>query len=291
MNSTCDFYMARKEEKEMRKLVFGLAVMLLMVGCSSPSKETNELGDKKEVLTVGMECNYAPFNWSQVNQSETAQKISAVDYCDGYDVEIALRIAKELDMELEVKAISWEGLIVALNNGEIDAIIAGMTQTPERAEAVNFTTPYYESQMVMIVRNSDEELVQATSIQDFSGYKVLGQANTLYDEIINQIEGVTHVVPLPTYPRMILSLRQGEVDGITSELPVAQGVVAANPDLTIVTFEEGQGFEADTTVSIAVAKSNEELLNKIQEALETISPEERVALMKSATERQPATAE
>ena len=84
-----------------------------------------------------------------------------------------------------------------------------MTETPERAESVNFTTPYYESDMVVIVRN-DSELVNIDDIQQLSGYNVLGQMNTTYDEVIDQIEGVNHLTPLDRYPRMILSLQSGK---------------------------------------------------------------------------------
>ncbi|MFV0479197.1 MAG: transporter substrate-binding domain-containing protein [Anaerorhabdus sp.] len=274
----------------MRKAVGIMAVLMLMAGCSSSAPETTpEI--TQDVLTVGMECNYAPFNWSQAEATEGAVAISEVDYCDGYDVAMAQNLAGQLGMTLVVKAIAWEGLIPALNNGEIDLIIAGMTQTEERLEAVNFTTPYYESQMVMIVRASDTDLVTATSIQNFTGKKVLGQINTLYDDIIEQIVGVNHATPLATYPRMVLSLQQGEVDALTAELPVAQGVVAANPDLTIVTFEDGMGFVADTTVSIAVAKDNTVLLDRVQVALDNISEETRVQLMQDATSRQPAIGE
>lgn len=278
----------------MKKLLGMMAAMLVLAGCSSKTETptvTEETTNQREVLVVGMECNYAPFNWSQTEQTEYSQPISSVDYCDGYDVVIATKIAEQLDMDLQIKAISWDGLIPALNNGEIGLIIAGMTQTPERAEAVNFTTPYYESQMVMIVRSSDTALVGATSIQDFTGKKVLGQINTLYDDIIEQIEGVNHMTPLANYPRMVLSLQQGEVDALTAELPVAQGVVAANQDLAIVQFADGKGFEADTTVSIAVAKNNNDLLQRVQAALDTISQEERVQLMQDATLRQPAITE
>ncbi|MPN38839.1 hypothetical protein SDC9_186364 [bioreactor metagenome] len=90
---------------------------------------------------------------------------------------------------------------------------------------------------------------------------------------------------------MVLALQQGEADALTAELPVAQGVIAANPELKIVTFADGKGFEADTTVSIAVKKGNTELLNQIQSALDSITEEERVEIMKQATDRQPATAE
>ena len=87
---------------------------------------------------------------------------------------------------------------------------------------------------------------------------------------------------------MVLSLQTGEADAITAEMPVALGVVAANPDLAIVTFDGENGFIADTTVSIAARKSDTELLNKVQGVLDTISQDERNTMMQQATDRQPA---
>ena len=268
----------------MKKLLV-IMMLMLLVGCATGNDASDE-----DVLRVGMECDYAPFNWTQVEDSDTAVQISSVDFADGYDVVIASMIAENLGMQVEIVKTDWDALIPSLNAGAIDCIIAGMTETPERAEAVSFTTPYYESQMVVIVRG-DSELTEIDDIQQLSGYNVLGQANTTYDEVIDQIEGVNHMVPLATYPRMILSLQSGEADAITAELPVANGVVAANPDLAIVMFDEGKGFVVDTSVSIAVAKENTELLNAIQNALNGISEEQRLQIMEDAIGRQPASEE
>lgn len=267
----------------MRKITVVLLALLMLCGCSKKESDSN-------VLRVGMECNYAPFNWTQVNKTDSCVAISAVDYADGYDVQIAKLIAADLGMEVEIVKTDWDGLIPALNAGQIDCVIAGMTETPVRAEEVNFTSPYYESQMVVIV-NAGSELVGIDDIQQLSGYRVLGQINTTYDEIIDQIDGVVHMTPLATYPRMILSLTSNEADAITAELPVAQGVVAANPGLAIVSFADGKGFDVDTSVSIAVAKNNPELLNNIQKALDKISVETRNQLMLDATNNQPAVEE
>ena len=269
----------------MKRVLTLLILALLCAGCSAPASGNND--DSSNVLKVGMECNYAPFNWTQVEDSETAEPISSVDYCDGYDVVMAARIASELGMDVQIVKTDWDNLIPALNNNDIDLIIAGMTATPDRAEAVNFTNPYYESQMVVVVR-ADSELTNITNIQELSGYNVLGQLNTLYDEIIDQIEGVNHLTPQESYPRMVLSLQTGEADAITAEMPVALGVVAANPDLAIVAFDGENGFIADTTVSIAARKSDTELLNKVQGVLDTISQDERNTMMQQATDRQPA---
>ena len=268
----------------MKRVLTLLLAVLLCAGCSAPASGNN---DSSNVLKVGMECNYAPFNWTQVEDSDTAEPISSVDYCDGYDVVMAARIASELGMEVQIVKTDWDNLIPSLNNNDIDLIIAGMTATPDRAEAVNFTKPYYESQMVIVVR-ADSELTKITNIQELSGYNVLGQLNTLYDEIIDQIEGVNHLTPQESYPRMVLSLQTGEADAITAEMPVALGVVAANPDLAIVAFDAENGFIADTTVSIAARKSDTELLNKVQAVLDKISQDERNTMMQQATDRQPA---
>ncbi len=270
----------------MKKIITLLFVLLFAAGCSAPE----ESEAPQNVLRVGMECDYAPFNWTQVEAADTAVAISSVDYADGYDVVIASLIAEKLGMDVQIVKTDWDSLIPSLNAGAIDCIIAGMTETPERAEEVSFTTPYYESQMVVVVRR-DSDLLGIRDIQELSGRKVLGQINTTYDEVIDQIDGVVHMTPLATYPRMILSLQAGEADAITAELPVANGVVAANPDLAIVMFEEGKGFVVDTSVSIAVAKENTELLRNIQTVLDGISEAERLSIMEAAVNRQPAAGE
>ena len=305
-----------------RILALTLAAMLALAGCSgsgsqSQAEETSSAsatsseaaaseatseaaseeaaeGDAAVVtveegkFTVGMECAYPPFNWSQLEATDTAVDIGSASYADGYDVVMGRHIAEQMGLELVVKPIAWEGLEPAVNNGEIDAIIAGMTATPEREENADFTEPYYESQMVIIVPQ-DSDLVNVTNIQERSGRRVLGQLNTLYDTVIDQIEGVDHATPLATYPLMVAALKSGDVDALTAELPVAVGVCSSNPDLTYVQFEEGNGFEADTSVSIAVKKGNTALLEAIQAALDTVDEETRQQWMIDATNRQPAT--
>jgi len=271
-----------------------LTSCLLLAGCSSSaapetSTGSNTQSEDKTVLRVGMECNYAPFNWTTTEAGETAKQISSVDFCDGYDVVIATEIAEGLGMDVEIVKTDWDNLIPSLNNGEIDAIIAGMTDTPTRRESVNFTTPYYVSEEVVIVRK-DSDVAGITSIQELSGKKVVGQMGTLYDEIIDQINGVIHVEAATDFPAAINALQHGDVDAVTSELPVAIGVTSANSDLAFIQFEKGKGFagEEDATVSIAVSKDNAELQAKIQEVLDTISEEDRNNIMQAAVERQPA---
>lgn len=83
-----------------------------------------------ETLRVGMECNYAPYNWTQSDASENAVAIAAGGYADGYDVRIAKIIADKLGMDLEIVKTEWDGLTPALLSGNIDVIIAGMSRPP-----------------------------------------------------------------------------------------------------------------------------------------------------------------
>lgn len=269
--------------KKLMKLLMAFVMCTALCGCSG-----NE-GSDDDKFVVGMECSYAPFNWQSAEETSTSVSLGNAGYADGYDVQIAQKIADELGKELVIKKISWDGLILALGSDEIDAIIAGMTATDQREEGVDFTTPYYDSQgMIMIVRK-DSKMASFTDIQQFSGLNVVGQKGTSYDEVIDQIKGVNHVTPKATYPEMVLALQMGDVDGITAEMAVAEGVLAANDDLTVVRFDEGKGFESDTTVSIGLKEGTRgsEFFNEVQAALDKITTDERAEMMRNAVLNQP----
>ncbi len=272
-----------------RTAAFAMSAMLL-TGCGNGSASTAQENTDTNTLRVGMECNYAPYNWSTTTETETSQKISSVDYCDGYDVMIATQLAEDTGKEVEIVKLDWDNLILSLQNNQIDAIIAGMTETEERAKEVDFTTPYYVSTEVVIVKK-DSPLAQIQSISELSGFKVQGQMNTIYDTIIDQIDGVIHEPAAETFPASVQALQSGAVDAVTSELPVAKGVCEANSDLTYIEFADGKGFagaETDASVSIAVRKGDTELFNALQTALDAISEDERQSLIEKAVANQPA---
>lgn len=241
-----------------------------------------------DTLRVGMECNYAPFNWTQAEDSETAVPIAAGGFADGYDVRIAQRIADALGMELEVVKIEWDGLTMALMSGKIDAIIAGMSPTEERKMTIDFSEPYYESDLVVVVR-ADGEYADAASLADFAGARITGQLNTFHYTVIDQIPDVKQQTAMETFPAMIVALNAGAIDGYISERPGAVSAVASNPELTFVSFAEGAGFEAspeDVAVAVGLVKGSE-LAEPINAALAEISREERQQIMDDAVASQP----
>ena len=125
----------------MKKIISVLIAAVLaigMTGCGSQKKENANDGD---VLRVGMECNYAPYNWSQADDSDGAIAIANVDnmYTNGYDVQVAKKIADSLGKKLEIYAYEWDSLIPGVQSGNLDMIIAGMSPTSERKEKIDFS--------------------------------------------------------------------------------------------------------------------------------------------------------
>ena len=262
-----------------KSVLTGILAMVLLMALTMAGAET---------LKVGMECNYAPFNWTQTEESEFTVPIEAGGFADGYDVQVARLVAEQLGMELEIVKTEWDGLPLALMSGKIDAIIAGMSPTADRKMTIDFTDPYYESDLVIVVRG-DSEYAGATSLKDFEGAKITGQLNTFHYSVIDQIPGVDKQTALETFPAMIVALTSGRIDGYVSERPGALSAVVSNPELTFTAFGEGQGFETqaeDTTVAIGVRKGSE-LLAPINEILKDLEKETRVQMMDDAMARQP----
>lgn len=128
----------------MRKILALFLAAMMMLCCASAFAEGT--------FRVGMECNYAPYNWTQANASEYAVEIEGGGYADGYDVQIARKIAEGLGKELVIVKTEWDGLPMGVMTGAFDAIIAGMSPTAEREAEIDFTQTYYESNLVVIIR-------------------------------------------------------------------------------------------------------------------------------------------
>lgn len=265
-----------------------LSLVTLLSACNPSGDGAASKGSDDSVLRVGMECDYAPFNWTQTKE-ENGYKIATGGYAGGYDVEIAKKIADSMDKELEIVKTEWNGLTPALTSGKIDLIIAGMSPTEERKETINFSNTYYTSDLVVVVKK-DSPFANAKSLDDLSGAKITGQLNTFHYDVIDQIDGVEKTNALETFPAMIVALESGKIDGYVSEKPGAISATTSNDDLTYIEFDEGKGFEAsteDTSIAVGVSKENTELLEEVNAALDNISEEERESIMEEAVANQP----
>ena len=265
----------------MKRTMVALVLTLVMLFTASAMAEGT--------FRVGMECNYAPYNWTQADPGEYAVAIEGGGgYADGYDVQIAKKIAEGLGKELVIVKTEWDGLPMGVMTGAFDAIIAGMSPTAERKVTLDFTDAYYNSQLVVVVRK-DGAYAGATSLANLSGASITGQLNTFHYTVIDQIPGVNKAMAMETFPAMVVALRSGAIDGYVAEEPGAVADTTANPDLTYVKFADGQGFTAsaeDTSIAVGLAKGSD-LLAPINEILAGISDEERLQIMVDTTARQP----
>jgi len=262
-----------------------LTAMLALTGCASANNEKTE---ESNLFRVGMEAGYPPFNWTQGDDSNGAVAIEgSSEYAGGYDVEIAKRIAEGLGKELVIVKTEWDGLVPALTSGKIDAIIAGMSPTAERKESIDFSDNYYNSQLVLVVKNNGP-YANAKTLADFKGAKVTAQLNTFHYSVIDQIEGVNKQEAMDNFPAMRVALESGVIDAYVSERPEAVSAQAANSNFKIIELTDG--FETnpeDTAIAVGL-KKNSELTEKINEILAGISAEEQTEIMDNAIKNQPA---
>ena len=262
------------------------AMALTAFGCGGGDAEQNA---ESTELRIGMECGYAPFNWTQQDDSNGAVAIEGGGYANGYDVQIAKKIAEGLGKELVIVKTEWDGLVPAVESGVIDGIIAGMSPTAERKEVIDFTENYYVSDLVIVVR-ADSEYANATSINDFAGAALTAQLNTFHDTVIDQIEGVNHVTAMTDFPSMRVALQSGIIDGYVSERPEGISAAAANDAFVYVGFELENGFQYtidDAAIAMGIKKDSA-LTADVNKILAGISQEERDQLMADAIAQQPA---
>ena len=256
---------------------------------NAPAGETAPSTTESSQFRVGMECAYAPSNWQESAATDTNVPVENVAgaYAEGYDVQIARILADQLGKELVIVKLSWDGLIDALNQGQIDAIIAGMADTESRKEAINFTSPYHETVYALMV-NAGTPYENATSLADFNGASVLGQKDTALDWTIDQIEGVNHLTAVASVPDMIARLQQGTCDAIVINLENAPGYLAANPDFVVISFPEGEGLDPGFKgACVGLRKSDDALLSLADAVLATIDQEQRDELWETALTNQP----
>ena len=241
----------------MKKVLAVILAALMLLSCTAALAEG--------AFRVGMECNYAPYNWTQAEPSEYAVAIEGGGgYADGYDVQIAKRIAEGLGKELVIVKTEWDGLPMGVMSGAFDAIIAGMSPTEERKATLDFSDPYRTNKLVVVMKK-DSPYASATSLEDLSGATITGQLNTFHYTVIDQIPNVNKAMAMETFPAMIVAVQSGAVDGYVAE---------------------EDGAQADTSIAVGLAKGSD-LLAPINEILAGIDDATRDELMAGAKERQP----
>ena len=281
----------------MRKITCLVLAMLLTLSLAACGGKSTSTGVEDGVLTIAMECAYAPYNWTQGDDANGAVPISNVpgSYANGYDVMIGKKIAEANGWQLEVIQSDWDSLVPGVQTGIFDAVIAGQSMTAERSEQVDFAGPYFYATIVCVTKK-DSPFASAKSIKDLAGGKCTAQIATIwYDQCLPQIEGAKVQTAAETAPAMLMALETGSVDFICTDMPTAQGAIAAYPDMTILDFSGTDGdFQfsdqvraENVNIGVSVKKGNTELKDKIDAVLSAMTQDDMNALMQQAIAVQP----
>ena len=281
----------------MRRILAVMLAMLMMLSLSVTAFADVPSGVEDGVLTIAMECAYAPYNWTQGDDSNGAVPISNVpgSYANGYDVMIAQRICEANGWKLEVIQSDWDSLVPGVQTGTFDAVIAGQSMTAERAEQVDFAGPYFYATIVCLTK-ADSPLASATGIADLAGHSCTAQIATIwYDTCLPQIEGAKIMTAAETAPAMLMALETDTVEFICTDMPTAQGAVAAYPDMAILDFSGTDGdFQfteqeraENVNIGVSMMKGNTVLREAIDSVLSTMTADDFNNLMAEAISIQP----
>ena len=249
-------------------------------------------GVEDGVLTVGMECAYAPYNWTQLDDSNGAVPIvnNPGSYANGYDVMIAQRLCEAYGWELEVMAIEWDGLNAALASGTVDMVIAGQSMTAVRMAQVDMAGPYFYASIVCVTKAGSEQAA-ATGISKLTGTCTAQTGTVWYDTCLPQISGAQMMPQAETAPAMVMAVESGTVDFICTDMPTAMAACATYPDLTILDFtgteDNFQVSEEEINIGLSVRQGNSQLQECANTVLNDMSVEDFNALMNQAISVQP----
>lgn len=301
--------------KRITALLMALAMLFALTACgqaeapaaseapagasAAPAEESAAVASGVEdgVLTIAMECAYAPYNWTQSDDANGAVPISNVpgSYANGYDVMIAKRICEANGWELEIVQSDWDSLVPGVQTGTFDAVIAGQSMTAERAEQVDFAGPYFYATIVCLTK-ADSPYASAAGIADLAGASCTAQIATIwYDQCLPQIEGADVQTAAETAPAMLMALETDMVDFVCTDMPTAQGAVAAYPDMVILDFSGTEGdFQfsdevraENVNIGVSLMKGNTVLKELINSVLSAMTADDFNSLMAEAIAVQP----
>lgn len=230
-----------------------MALSLLAFGCGGSEKKAEGPAagsGAAKVLRIGTNADFAPFEF---------QDVSGKEY-EGFDMDLIRALAKEMGYQADIQNLNFDGLIPALESGNIDVIIAGMSINDERRQKVDFSDPYYKSGLTIIIKKDNKDIMK---FSDLVGKKVAVQIGTTSAMEVRKMEGV-EVREFNSSADTFLELKSGGVDAVVNDRPVndyyiMQSGVSDVRALTDLLTSEDYG--------IAVSKKNPELTKKVNEAL------------------------
>ena len=159
-----------------------------------------------EKIIVATDTNFPPFEFKDKSGQHT-----------GFDVELWDAVAKVIGLEYELQPMDFNGIIPGLQTHQLDVGIAGMTIKPERAEVVDFSDPYYDAGLLLLVRNDTTDI---NAIEDLKGKVVSTKLGTTSEDFAKKNAAAKEVKLFPNNDAMFLELMTGGADAVIFDSPV-----------------------------------------------------------------------
>lgn len=248
--------------------------------------------EEGKTLKVAMECGYAPYNWTQPDDSNGAVPISgSSDYAYGYDVMMAKHICEELGYDLEIVKLDWDSLVPAVQSGTVDCVIAGQSITSARLEMVDFSEPYYYASIITLVKG-DGKYADAAGVSDLEGAVCTSQLNTIwYDVCLPQIKDAEILPAQESAPAMLVALNADKCDVVVTDMPTGMAACVAYPDFKLLDFsgteDDYEVSEEEINIGISMKKGNTELKAAIDSVLAEMTVDDYTEMMDEAIAVQP----
>lgn len=272
--------MKKNTWKKLMSLALGAMMMLsLLTGCgsktedsapadSTPAEETPaepaaaaSLLEKVKTsgkLVVGTEAQYAPYEFKDLNASFA-----------GCDMWLAQQIADSLGVELEVVDMAFDGIIPAVQSGQVDLGIAAFTNTPERAEEIDFSDLYETSAQLLIVKAGNADTYSTK--ESLVGLKVGAQKGTIQSQLIQSALPESELFELEKYPALALEVQNGNIAGLAVDQAVGEALVASSNGALEVSNFTFTAEEASFGKSVVIAKGNEDLVAVVNEVINKVT--------------------
>ena len=208
-------------------------------------------------LVVGTEAQYAPYEFKDLDANFV-----------GCDMWLAQQIADSLGVELEIVDMSFAGIIPAVQSGQVDLGIAAFTNTPERAEEIDFSNLYETSAQLLIVKTGNADTYSTK--EALAGQKVGAQKGTIQSQLIQSALPDSELFELEKYPALALEVQNGNIAGLVVDQAVGESLVAnSNGELEVSNFEFS-AEEASFGKSVVIAKGNEDLVAAVNEVIDKV---------------------
>ncbi|WP_201538812.1 ABC transporter substrate-binding protein [Psychrobacter frigidicola] len=239
------------------------AVSLTLAGCSNNQDSVDKgatdatnttAATTGDVLRIGTEGAYAPFNYTNADGT-----------LGGFDVDIANALCADMNVTCEITAQDWDGIIPGLKAGKYDAIVAAMSVTPERAQQVSFTEPYFSNTLVFLAKKDSP--FDPSNDSDINAHSIAAQRATISSQWFEKAYPKANMKLYDTLSNAFLDLGSGRVDAMISDkLPALQWL--GSPSGSNYRLK---GDEIDINDNFAIAvRPGDDLQAKINQSLANI---------------------